>query len=731
MEVIEHHAAGKANAEPPAEPQSGLSRLLQRPSAAGAILACAMLLSLATWWVAQDYARREERRHFEHQADELHERIADRMDTYETLLRGGVALFAGSGDVTRDDWRSFVQSLGPRQHYPGIQGMGVARRMDDAILPAQVQRLREQGLHDYTVRPPGPRAVYGPIIYLEPQDALNQRALGFDMTTESNRREAMERARDTSRAALSGPVRLVQEVGSVPQVGFLLYLPLYRDIGGHYQDSGTADSLWGWVYAPFRAGDLMEGILGKSDPGLGLTIEDMGRGPGTATVLFHRPLPGNPGRGAQRTRARELQFAGREWRVTYQGAHNGLFSADMVSAAAAALGLVINLALYRTIQWLSRRRQDAEDAVADGKEQLRARHRWLDALSGLSPDGALVFERDRAGDFRLVFTNPAFSLLFGLRPDDLLGLSEPAVDEWLQGLAAEGGAMPTLDGHAAQLRLVGPPLRELQRTCREDGVQRVYYFRDMTRESEVDRLKSEFITTAAHELRTPLASVYGYAELLATGALPPARRDKAAEVVYRQAGVLKHLVTELMDLARLDARGGNDFDRAPHRLGEVLESAIESLADPLGPPRITLVAPAEDLWADIDAPKVHQVVVNLLSNAFKYSAAGTPVTVTLRRAASTERSMAEVEVADQGMGMTPDQCAHAFERFYRADPSGHVLGAGLGLAIAKEIVELHGGCIDLRSQPGVGTTVTLSVPLAPAPTTAAVVAAESADLAVL
>ena len=116
----------------------------------------------------------------------------------------------------------------------------------------------------------------------------------------------------------------------------------------------------------------------------------------------------------------------------------------------------------------------------------------------------------------------------------------------------------------------------------------------------------------------------------------------------------------------------------------------------------------------IDATKLQQVLVNVLSNAFKFSPAGSPVSVVLRRAGGSE-SIAVIQVSDQGLGMTAAECDRAFERFYRADPSGHVLGAGLGLSIAKEIVELHGGRIELRSRPGAGTTVTLLLPLVPAP----------------
>lgn len=715
MEVIEHCASDSDAAAQPVAPVHGLQRLLQHPGMSRAILLVSMAITLLAVWAAHSYAQRERLRNFEQHAGEVHQRIASRMATYETLLRGGVALFVGTGEVTRTGWARFAETQAAQSTYPGIQGLGVAQRLSVAQLPGHIAAVRAADDDHYDVHPVGARDEYSSITLLHPLDERNRRAIGFDMHSEPVRREAMERARNTGRASLSGPVRLVQEDGRAEQSGVLVYLPLYRDLDGQFANHGQADDLWGWVYAPFRLGDLMTSILGELDLHVGVRLQDVAPDGRVADQPMFEYQAASLGPSARPDVRRTLELGGRRWQLSYVDSEVDRSPISALSATVALAGIAINLLLLQSIVVQARRSRVAEQIAVESQAQVQARSRWLDAVSGLSPDGALVFERDATGAYRLVFTNPSFSHLFGLRPSDLLGLSEPAVDEWLSGLGDTAHPLPALDASEVTMFLPGPPKRVLRRRQREEGTQRVYYFHDITQASELDRLKSEFITTAAHELRTPLASVYGFAEMLVDQMVPPQRREHTIGVIYRQAGVLKHLVDELMDLARLDSRGGRDFIRQTTDLREVAEIAIESVAHPNTGSRIHLQSTAEPLWAAVDVTKVRQVLVNLLSNAFKYSPAGSPVTVVLRSARQGERDMAVIDVTDQGNGMTAEQCARAFERFYRADPSGHVLGAGLGLSIAKEIVELHGGDIVLDSEPGVGTRVSLHLPLSTAP----------------
>jgi signal transduction histidine kinase len=133
---------------------------------------------------------------------------------------------------------------------------------------------------------------------------------------------------------------------------------------------------------------------------------------------------------------------------------------------------------------------------------------------------------------------------------------------------------------------------------------------------------------------------------------------------------------------------------------------------PAGREPATLLLPADALPVRADAQKLAQAVRNILSNAYKYSPDGGPVTIALRRDGAGAPARAGLQVADSGIGMTPEQVARVCERFYRADASGNIPGTGLGMSIVKEIVALHGGGLDIASTAGVGSTVSLWLPIA-------------------
>ena len=195
------------------------------------VLAVALLLTAAATIAAGLFARGRDRARFESGARAVTGAISARLDAYLAMLLGTAGLFASSDAVDPDEFRSYVAKLDLARHYPGARGIGMARRVPADSLAAVVAESRRIVASDFAVWPEDPpREEYGPILLLEPLDAVNRRALGFDMFSQPNRREAMVRARETGDAALSGPVRLVQnDVVGDTLPGFLIYLPLYRN----------------------------------------------------------------------------------------------------------------------------------------------------------------------------------------------------------------------------------------------------------------------------------------------------------------------------------------------------------------------------------------------------------------------------------------------------------------------------------------------------------------------
>ena len=215
-----------------------------------------------------------------------------------------------------------------------------------------------------------------------------------------------------------------------------------------------------------------------------------------------------------------------------------------------------------------------------------------------------------------------------------------------------------------------------------------------------------FVADASHELRTPVTTIRGYAELYRHGGLSePADLDQAMRRTEQESVRMASLVDDLLLLARLDE--GRALAREPVDLGVL---AIDAAADAraVAPDRVITAEVAADVTVEGDEDRLRQVVGNLVGNALVHTPAGTPVAVRVHNGSG----QAVVEVHDDGPGMIPDVVDRAFERFSRADASRsrHAGGAGLGLAIVRAIVVAHDGAVVLESAPGAGTTVRVELP---------------------
>ncbi|HJQ75282.1 MAG TPA: HAMP domain-containing sensor histidine kinase [Gaiellaceae bacterium] len=222
-----------------------------------------------------------------------------------------------------------------------------------------------------------------------------------------------------------------------------------------------------------------------------------------------------------------------------------------------------------------------------------------------------------------------------------------------------------------------------------------------------DRRLRRFIADASHELRTPLAAVRAYAELFGRGAAArPEDLERSMSGITREAERMSLLVDDLLLLARLDE--GRPLERKPVDLGAVVQESVDAarVVEPGRPIELSV----EPATVTGDAARLHQVLDNLLANARAHTPAGTPVAVELR----SVDGRAQLTVADHGPGLTEEQAARVFERFYRADSSRTRAsgGAGLGLSIVSAVVEAHGGTVETRPTPGGGATFAIALPLA-------------------
>jgi PAS domain S-box-containing protein len=371
----------------------------------------------------------------------------------------------------------------------------------------------------------------------------------------------------------------------------------------------------------------------------------------------------------------------------------------------------------------------AERAARTQVEAERARlQQVLDSL----PEAIIIV--DAEGEF--VVANVAAADLLGL---NLIGErmptgSEPALDAHrFDGSPLEARELPlqrsALDGEVvygeqlvvrhAQRGVDVPLLVNSAPLVGPDGhpAGAVAVFQDITAIKELERQKDEFLAAVSHDLRNPLAGIKGWAQILRRRSrrLPESERDrwhKDLTTLENGATRMASILEDLLDLAQLQMGGRLELRKQPTDLVQLVRRIVTSHQQVTQRHTILVRTEVAVLEGEWDPTRLERVVENLLSNAVKYSPDGGKISVSLSCEQTDGSSAAVLTVEDQGVGVPPEELPRIFERYYRAsNVAGRIAGTGIGLAGAKQLVEQHGGTIQVESAPGVGTTFTVRLPV--------------------
>ncbi|WP_295405515.1 CHASE domain-containing protein, partial [uncultured Thiocystis sp.] len=367
-------------------------------------------------------------RQFAFNCDQVALKIQERLGAYALILRGGAALFAASTTVERNEWRAYVETLRASGSVSGVQGIGFAEVIPPEELASHLARIRGEGFPDYRVRPPGARTLYTSIIYLEPFRDRNLRAFGFDMYAEPVRRAAMNRARDSGDAALSGKVELVQETGTQIQAGTLLYVPVYRNGAPTDTLEQRRAALLGWAYSPYRMHDLMIGILGDGESHAGktldLTIYD-GLDVSPAGLLFDSQPDRASAMHSPFYQQRTLDLHGRTWLLAFDRTASAPGIGNAPAWTTLAGGLALSGLLFGLILAVINTRKNAARIAGELADKIRrtaaamAETRTL-LLTVIDTVPIRVFWKDR--NLCYLGCNTAFARDAGMtHPRDVIG----------------------------------------------------------------------------------------------------------------------------------------------------------------------------------------------------------------------------------------------------------------------------------------------------------------------
>ncbi len=684
------------------------------------------------WNIAVQEAKTNLQKQFDFQAHEIQNQIQARLKVYAQLLHSGRGLFLASDKVTRSDFKAFVNTLNIQELYPGIQGLGFSVVVPAADKAKHIAAIQKEGFPDYEIRPEGARAVfYTTIIYLEPFEKRNLRAFGYDMYTESVRREAMSRAADLNEITLSGKVKLVQETNKDVQAGFLMFLPLYRK----NQDINTVEqrraNLLGWVYAPFRVNDFINGILGdfkQAEMELGiydaLPVSD-------ATKLFSSHVH-NPNIAGLFNTVKTISFAGHSWIVRLHSnpkfeqqlnLERAYFIAWLGSGGSLMLGIILwLLATSRAKAWRL--------ANSLNKELIKTN---TELLYYFEQPFVGMFTSDAKQNF--INVNQRLCDILGYSREDLLSTAKHwrffthPEDQGITPLYFEQVKQKLIDGYQIDKRwlhksgetlyvhIAVKVLRDNQGEIEFfigmvlDITERKLLENELYQAKEAaltaSQFKSDFLANMSHEIRTPMNAIIGMSHLLMNSDLN-GRQQNFMKKIQLSSHHLLGIINDILDFSKIEA-GKLTVESTEFDVEKAVENVITLMLEKASAKSLELIAEIDSAVPDYligDSMRIGQILINYATNAIKFTERGKVAIEVKIKQDCGDNLLLYLAVRDTGIGLSEEQQGLLFQSFQQADSSTarKYGGTGLGLAISKKLAELMGGEVGVVSEYGKGAT---------------------------
>lgn len=340
-------------------------------------LLLALGLTIFAWHMISSDTERSVQIRFASAAKEINIRTLERITHLEELLRSSAAVFAASEEVTRDEWRKYMKQLEVEKHVPHIQSISFEAWVPASAKKSHVADVRAEGYANYDIWPAGNREVYLPITYIEPFNAKNLHALGFDVYSDTTRREAIASAIDTGETAITGKMQLVQDTAN-EGVSFIIFVPIYRHGAPVATVAERQSGMYGTVSSGFRMHELMEGVLGKN-PMIGMEVFDGLTTTGSSRMYASPALARLPAGSLPLTIATPMELGNHAWtlRATSLPAFTATIDRQKAQIVLIA-GFLISLLLFIVVRALAVTRESAlalathmTDALRDSESRLR------------------------------------------------------------------------------------------------------------------------------------------------------------------------------------------------------------------------------------------------------------------------------------------------------------------------------------------------------------------------
>lgn len=700
------------------------------------ILAALVFVQVATYgaW-AQAVSRNENNASaaFGGSVGDINDALDGRLQAYVDSLYGFRGLFAASSYVEQGEFQAYYNSLNLSATYPGLRALSFISKVKDADLPAFVALHRA----DKSLYPAGnptfaiTSKTNLPVHYILTYNASSNTVGGTDLGSTPARLQAFRKADQTDAPVSSGTLQFGSTNGQPAQNGFFITIPVSGETSG--------GSPIGFVNAVFTYQDFFAKTFAHTTllDGLNVTVSDIKDGSLVFSSLhsgtMHQTYFSNI----------DVPVADRLWDITVAApADFGLHTSQSNLPRTMLTGGELFAVLLTVIFVLqARARKEAYQLAENMTEDLEhertlavANDQKSQAILASIGDGVFAVDKKE----RITLFNAAAQNISGFSEGEALRkpykeilrfehdgkVSEQFVRKAMAGHLSEMSGdtvLVTKSGKRLKVADSAAPIRDARGNIQ--GV--IVVFRDVSREYELDKAKTEFVSLASHQLRTPLAAINWYGEMLLSndaGKLNKAQREYAQEIQDGNRRMVE-LVNALLDVSRLDLGKLTNQPPQPVNIAELVGSLEKELHSSIAEKHLhlgkRLTAGLPPVVAD---PKLLRMIIqNLLSNAVKYTPAKGEVSIVLRRAAPEEVAAAHLRsdqphwlfsVKDSGYGIPKEQQGRIFGKLFRADnvQRMNVEGTGLGLYIVKEVAEKLGGRVWFDSVESAGSTFYVVLP---------------------